>query len=59
MSSSLLLKLCPAFLVRLTLIVFVMVVKSRTAVALWDPASMTCSILLVAFLFSFRQCFLS
>ena len=56
MSSSRLLQLCPACLVHLTLIVFMMG-GSRTAAALWGVASRTCSILLAAFLCSYRQAF--
>ena len=50
MSSSQLLHQCPACLVRLTWIDFVMVVGGRTAAALLDAASRTCSVLLTAFL---------
>ena len=57
MSLSLLLQQCTACLVRLTLIVFVMVVSDRTAAALWSAASRASSILLVAFLCSCRQTF--
>ena len=59
MSSSLLLQQCPAYLVRLTLIVFVMGVGGRTAAALWGVASRTCSKLLAAFLCSCCQAFFS
>ena len=54
MSSSLFLQQCPACLVRLILIVFVM---GRTASALWGAVSRTGSILLAAFLCSCRQAF--
>ena len=57
MSLSLLLQQCPACLVRLTLIVFVMGVGGRTADAFWGVASRTCSKLLAAFLCSCRQSF--
>ena len=50
MSSSLLLQQCPACLVRLTLIVFVMGVDVHTAGALWAVTSGTYSKLLAAFL---------
>ena len=50
MSSSLLLQQCPACLVRLILIVFVM--GGRTAAALLGNAPRTCSILLAAYPFS-------
>ena len=56
MSSSLLFLQCPAYLVHLTWIVFVMV-GGRTADAFWGDASGTCSILLTAFLGSCRQAF--
>ena len=55
MSLSLLLQQCPACLVRLTWIVFVMGEGGRTAAALWGVASKTCSILLEAFLYSCRH----
>ena len=48
MSSSPLLQQCPARLVRITLIVFVMG-GGRIAAVLWDVASRTCSKLLAAF----------
>ena len=54
MSSSLLLQQCPACLVRLILIVFVMVVGDCIAAALWSVASRTYLILLAAFLCSCR-----
>ena len=57
MSSSLLLQLGPECLVRLTLIVCM--VGGRTTVALWGAASRTCSILLAAFLYCYRQDFFS
>ena len=50
MSSSLLLQQCPASLVRLTWIVFVMEGRWRIVGALWGAASRTCSILLAIFL---------
>ena len=50
MCSSLLLQQCPACLVRLTLIVFLMGVGGRKAAVIWGVAARTCSILLVAFL---------
>ena len=54
MSSSLLLQQCPACLVHLIFVVFVL--GRRTAAALSGAASRTCSILLAAFLCS-RQAF--
>ena len=57
MSSSLLLQQCPACLVRLIWIFFVMGVSGRTAAALWSADFRTCSILLAAFLCSCRQAF--
>ena len=57
MSLSLLLKQFPACLIRITLIVFVMGVRGRTAGALWGVATRTCSILLAAFLCSCRLVF--
>ena len=48
MSLSLLFQQCPACLVHLILIVFMM--SGRTAAALWGAVSRTCSILLAAFL---------
>ena len=56
MSSSLLLQQCPACLVRLTWIVFVMV-GGRTAAALGSNVSRTCSVLFAAFLCSCCQAF--
>ena len=50
MSSSLLLQQCPACLVRLTCIVFVMGGRSRIVGALWGVAARTCSLLLPTFL---------
>ena len=50
MSSSLLLQQCPACLVHLTWIVFVMGVGGRIVGALWGVAARTCSILLITFL---------
>ena len=52
MSSSLLFQQCPACLVRLTWIVFVM--GGRIVGALWDVAARTCSILLATFLCNCR-----
>ena len=49
MSSSLLLKQCPACLVRLTWIVFMMEVRGLIVVTLQGVASGTCSILLATF----------
>ena len=57
MSSYLLLQQCPTRLVRLTCIFSWWVVGGRTAAALWDAASMICSILLAAFLCSCCQAF--
>ena len=57
-SSSLLLQQCPAGLVRLILIVFVMGGRCRTSAAFWGSASRTCSILLAVFLCNCRQAFL-
>ena len=59
MSSSLLLQQCPACLVRLTWIVFVMShpIGGRIVGALWGVASWTCSILFAAFLFNCRLVF--
>ena len=57
MSSSLLLQQCPICLVRLTLIVFVILVGGRIAAALSGVASRTWSISLAAFLCSCRQTF--
>ena len=54
MSSSLLLQQCPACLVRLTWIVFVMGGWGRIAAALWGVASRTYSILLATFLCNCR-----
>ena len=54
-SLSLLLQQCPACLVRLTLIVFV--VGGHTAAVLWGVASRTCSILFAAFLCTCCQAF--
>ena len=53
-SSSLLLQQCPACLVRLTLIVFV-IVGGRKVAVLWGAVSRTCSILLAAFSFNCCQ----
>ena len=50
MSSSLLLQQCPACLVRLTWIVFVIGVGGRTVGVLWGVAARTCSGLHAAFL---------
>ena len=55
MSSSLLLWQCPACLVHLILIVFV--IGGHTAATLWGAVSRTCSILLAAFLCSSRQAY--
>ena len=57
MSSSLLLQQCPACLVRLTWIVFVMGVCGRIVGTLWGVASRTCSILLTTFLCNCRLAF--
>ena len=57
MSLSLLLQQCPAYLIRLTGIVFVMGVSGYTAAALWGAASRTCSILLAVFLCRCRQAY--
>ena len=55
MSSSLLLKQCPACLVRLTWIVFVVgEIGGRIVGALWGVTARTCSILLTAFLCNCR-----
>ena len=54
MSLYLLLLQCPACLVHLILIVFMMVVGGCIAAALLDVASRTCSILLTAFLCSWQ-----
>ena len=56
MNPSLLLQQCPACLVCLTLIVFV--IGGRTATALWGVASRTCSILVAAFLCSYVALFI-
>ena len=58
-SSSLLLQQCPACLVRLTWIVLWWEVGGRIVGALWGVASRTCSILLAAFLCSYRLAFFS
>ena len=55
MSSSLLLQRCPACLVRLALILFVMGGRWPYSCCLWGVTSRTCSKLLVAFLRSCRQ----
>ena len=52
MSSYLLLQQCPAYLVRLTLIVFVM--EGRWPYSWWGVAARTCSILLATFLCNCR-----
>ena len=57
MSSSLLLQQCPARLVRLTLIVFLMSGRCPYSWYFWGVASRTCSILLTAFLWSCRLAF--
>ena len=57
MSTSLRFQQCPACLVRLILIVFVMGGWWLAAAALWGVASRTCSIFLAAFLCSCRQAF--
>ena len=57
MRSSLLLQQCPACLVRLTLIAFVMGVGGRTAAVLWSVTSRTCSIQLIVFLCNCCQAF--
>ncbi len=57
MSSFLLLQQGPACLFRLTLIVFVLGVGGRRAAAFWSAVSGTCSVLLAAFLCSYRQSF--
>ena len=54
MSSSLLLQLCPACLVRLTWTIFLMRVGGRIVGALWDVAARTCSVLLATFLCNCR-----
>ena len=54
MSSSLLLQQCPACLVRLTWIVFMMGAGGRTVGVLWGVAARTCSRLHVAFLCNCR-----
>ena len=54
MSSSLLLQQCPACLVRLTWIVFVMGAGGRTVGVLWGVATRTCLRLHVAFLCNCR-----
>ena len=51
---SLLLQQCPACLIRLACIVFVMV-GGRTVGAVWDAATRTCSILLATFLYNCRR----
>ena len=55
MRSSLLLQKCPAFLVRLAWIVFVMGGSGRIVGALWGVAARTCLILLATFLCNCRQ----
>ena len=57
MSSSLLLQQCPACLVRLTWIVFVMGCSGRIVGVLWGVVSGTFSILLAAFLCNCRRAF--
>ena len=57
MSSSLLLQQCPACLVYLTWIVFVMETGGRIVGALWGVAARTCSILLATFLCNCRLAF--
>ena len=54
MKSSLLLQQCPACLVRLTWIVFVMGADGRIVGAVWGVAARTCLILLATFLCSCR-----
>ena len=54
MSSSLLLQQCPACLVRLTCIVFVMGPSVRIVGVSWGVVARTCSILLSTFLCNFR-----
>ena len=54
MRSSMLLQQCPACLVRLTWIDFVMEVGGRIVGALWGVAARTCSILLATFLCNCR-----
>ena len=54
MSSSLLLQQCPACLVRLTSIVFVIGASVRIVGVSWGVVARTCSILLSTFLCSFR-----
>ena len=54
MSSSLLLQQCPACLVRLTWIVFVMGGRCHIVSALWGDAARTCSILHATFLCNCR-----
>ena len=51
--SSLLLQQCPACLVRLACIVFV--IGGRTVGAVWGVAARTCSILLATFLYNCRR----
>ena len=53
--SSLLLQQCPACLVRLACIVFVIGVGSRTVGAVWGVAARTCSILHATFLYNCRR----
>ena len=55
MSSSLLLQQCPACLVRLTCIVFVMGVRCHIVGALWGVAARTCSILLAKYSKTFES----
>ena len=57
MSSSLLLQQCPACLVRLTLIVFVMGGRWPYSWCFWGVAARTCPKLLAVFLCSCRQAF--
>ena len=54
MSASLPLQQCPACLVRLTCIVFVMGASVRIVGVSWGVIARTCSILLLAFLCNFR-----
>ena len=54
MSSSLLLQQCPACLVRLTCIVFVMGASVHIVGVSWGVVARTCSILLLTFLCNFR-----
>ena len=59
MSSSLLLQQCPACLVRLTCIVFVMGASVHIVGVSWGAVARTCSILLLTLLCNFRLVFFS